>query len=239
MIDLLILDASGLVDINKIWIQTVPPLNALLKRDKGTLKGGKGTEGDYRGDKKLKARREFTYIYHNSAFVSPIRTWEEFPRREEALKYAGLVEKDLDEPVIAAEKEFQKIQHEAAPSLKTLESLYHSLEKLNEYYNVIDFSLRDKKGELVNNPNAYLMGLERINKAYDSVERFEKRVEAELASTSSIRGKSILGRREGQKRETWAEGTAVRSTAAPVVKKEQNLFDVLMDIKTEDLEEDD
>lgn len=188
------------VDLNKEWLYLIPEFAYLLKRDKG------GTKGDYRGEKKLKARKEFKFIYFDLDFSSPIRDYPEFERREEALKYAELQEKDLDAAVMAAHACYNNLLLNATRSLKTLRAVKKSLDALDNYFEELDFTKTDKKGELLHNPNSYLLNLERLDKAYSSVEKFEKRVIDELKNTGSIRGTATLGEMEG-KRKDWSERT--------------------------------
>src|SRR5882757_1802162 len=114
------------------WVLLVPEFNALLKRDKGS-------EGDYRGDKKKMAKKQLAYIYFCLDFTSPIRELYEGERGVEALRYTGLTEEDIDDKVMEAYKEYEKMLYNSAPSLKTLQSIKKGLIKLNEYFEGVDF----------------------------------------------------------------------------------------------------
>jgi hypothetical protein len=198
------IDENLQVELNKVWISLIPEFNYLLKRDKGS-------EGDYRGEKKLKARRELTFIYFDLDFTSPIREWDEFERREEAMKYAGLTEADLDDKVMAAHETYNKLLLNSSRSLKTLRAVEKSLDQLDSYFESIDFNAVDKKGELLHSANQYLTNLEKLGKSYAAVEAFKKRVGEELKGEGSIRGANILGRKEGTKRE-WKENAGGNNT---------------------------
>ena len=194
------IDNNFQVELNKEWIALIPEFNVLLKRDKGS-------EGDYRGDKKLKARREFTFIYFDLDFTSPIREWEEFERRQEAMKYAGLVEADMDDKLMEAHALYSRLLEGSSRSLKTLKAIEKSLDQLDDYFETIDFSERDKKGEPVHSANQYLTNLEKVGKSYTAVEQFKKRVAEELKGDAGIRGQNTLGRKESTKRDAWTEKT--------------------------------
>lgn len=198
------IDNNYQVELNKEWITLIPEFNALLRRDKGS-------EGDYRGDKKLKARREFTFIYFDLDFTSPIREWEEFERREEAMKYAGLVESDMDKVLMTAHAKYNELLLGSSRSLKTLKSVEKSLDQLDTYFETIDFTATDNKGELLHSAGQYLTNLEKLGKSYTAVENFKKRVAEELKGEASIRGQSTLGRKEGTKRD-WGEKTTKPET---------------------------
>lgn len=199
---LFLIDSDYKVELNKEWIYLIPEFAALLKRDKGS-------PGDSKGEKKLKARKEFTFIYFDLDFTSPIRDWEEYERRNEAMKYAGITEADLDAGVMAAHHKYNELLLASSRSLKTLRSAEKSLDAFDTYLAAIDFTEKDKKGELVNNPNTYLQTLDRLNKAYDAVDTFRKRVSEELKGDTAIRGAAVLGRKESAKRTEWNEKVEV------------------------------
>ena len=136
------INESNQVELNKPWIMLVPEFAILLRRDKGS-------EGDYRGDKKLKATKELTFIYFDLDFTSPIREWEDYERRQEAMRYADLTEADLDDKVMEAHAQYDKMLLGSSRSLKTLKAVELSLDQLDNYFETIDFTLTDKKGELL------------------------------------------------------------------------------------------
>lgn len=186
------------VELNKPWIMLIPEFAVLLRRDKGS-------EGDYRGDKKLKARREFSFIYFDLDFTSPIREWDEHDRRQEAMRYAGLEEKDIDNDVMTAHAVYDQLLKGSSRSLRTLKSVEVSLDQLDNYFETINFTKTDKKGELLHSATQYLGNLEKLGKAYAAIEAFKKRVAEELKGDLSIRGTATLGRKEGKRTDTWNE----------------------------------
>lgn len=205
------------VALNKEWLFLIPEFAELVKRDKGS-------PGDYRGSKKLKATRELTFIYFDLDFSSPIREWPEDEKRTEALRMAGLGEGDIDGPLMDAHKMYHTLLMKSSRSLRTLYAVEKSLDKLDEYYERLNFSEKDKKGELVNKPESYLMNLKRLNEGYNALDEFRKRVEREMQGTSGIRGKANLGRREG-KREAWVEKSAPKGTTGSYMDFTQLLDD--------------
>lgn len=193
------LEENFQVALNKEWLMLTPEFATLIKRDKGSA-------GDYRGDKKLKAIKELTFIYFDLDFASPIREWKEGERHNEALHMAGLEEKDLDDKVMEAHRKYDQLMQKASRSLRTLRAVEQSLDQLDQYYETLDFNERDKKGEMVHNPATYLMNLKRLDEGYDAVEKFRKRVARELKGGESIRGNARLGQKEGR-REQWKESS--------------------------------
>lgn len=202
------LDENQQVDLNKEWIHLVPEFSTLLKRDRGS-------KGDSDGRKKLKARQEFTYIYFMWDFSSPLRDWEEHERHEEALRYAGLTEANMDKDLVTASNHYNMLLMKSARSLRTLRAVQKSLDSLDTHFEQIDFTKTDKKGELLHNPNSYLANLQKLDAAYTAVEKFEKRVMDELSGVSNkIRGTATLGKKETTGMGEWKEEAQPVSSAS-------------------------
>lgn len=189
------------VELNKEWILLIPEFKVLVHRDKG----GKESPGDYDGRKKLKAKRELAFIYFDLDFTSPLYHWDEFERRQEAMKYAGLKEKDMDAELMAAHSRYNELLLQSAPSLKTLRALEKSLTAFNAHLESVDFTKTDKKGELVHDPGQYLGNMKKINEGFDAIDKFRKRVIEEMKGDQSIRGSNTLGRNEGKRKQGWDE----------------------------------
>ena len=221
------IDNNYQVELNKEWILMHPQFSLLVKRDKGS-------EGDYRGDKKLKARKELTFIYFDLDFTSPIREWDDYERREESMKFAGLKESDLDSEVMDAHAAYNALLLQSSRSLKTLRNVEHSLNALDDYFLNLDFTLTDKKGELLHSPGQYLINLKRLGEAFTAVDSFKKRVQDEMKGEASIRGTAMLGRNEAAGRGEWKENNSTTvKTAEPVS------FSDIAGMLSEDEEEDD
>lgn len=182
-------EETNLIDLNKEWLLLIPAFANLIKRDKGS-------EGDYRGDKKLKARREISWIWFMLDFSSPLFEWDKLKAREEAMRWCDLTEKDIDDVVMTAYEEYQKLLNASSRSLRTLTAAMLSLDKFDEYFETMNFTDRDKKGELLNDPQKYLGNLQKLDSAYAALDKFKARVSEELRQAPSIRGSAELGSRE-------------------------------------------
>lgn len=186
--------------LNKAWIGLVPEFRALLDRDKGS-------KGDYRGGKKLQAMKELTFLYFFCDFTSPIRDWELEEKRKEALYYANLKEEDIDDPILVAMAKYEEMQLKAARQLRTLKALYKGLDALDTALEEDTlFTATDKMGRNKYSVSDFTADTIRLEKAYDAIHNFEKKVEDDLKkATSGIRGpNSTLGDLEGQKK-AWSE----------------------------------
>lgn len=192
------------MEINKEWIPLIPAFSDILKADKGS-------KGDSEGRKKLKARKQLAYIYFMEDFKSPIYSYEDQKRHEEALRYVDLIPADVELDIVRnGLKEYATIQMEAARSLRTLKAAKKGLDALDEYLEDIDFKATDKQGKLLNSPKEFQANMSTLNKLYDELAKFEKRVYEELKNSDAIRGKATMGDREMQRAETtatWTEGS--------------------------------
>jgi len=185
------------VALNKVFVATIPEFKALVTRDKSR---------DSRGYTRAKATKELTFIYFYCDFNSPIRDWEDDERKKEALYYAQLKEEDLDTEVMTANQKYFDLQLAASRPLRTLKALYKGLDAMDNYFESIDFSKVDKQGKLLNSPTDFVNNAAKLNKMYDEVRNFEKRVEADLIEQAGIRGpNSSLGDTEGQGKKPWSE----------------------------------
>lgn len=187
------------VELNKEWIMLIPEFAELLRRDKGS-------EGDYRGQKKLRARRELSYIYFMVDFHSPLRDFEEEKKQVEALKYCRLNEKDIDNKVKEAMALYEYMQYESAPSLRTLNALKLGMANLDKYFKEVDFDKTDKQGKLKYTPEGYIANITKLPKMRAAIKEFETMVQAELRENTGIRGKATLGAMEGRRNKIWQEG---------------------------------
>jgi len=191
------------VELNKEWLLLIPEFKAIIHADKGST-------GDADGRKKLKARRQFGYIYFMVDFKSPIESWQ-FPKRhDEALRYTGLEEKDVSNALVkAAYQKYEEIQLADARALRTLAAARKGLDALDTYYETIDFSQTDKQGKLLHNPKEIAAGIASLNKMYDELDKFTNRVYEQLKESTTIRGQASLGDKEHKRTgtETWQEGS--------------------------------
>lgn len=176
----------------------IPELEAVIKRDKGS-------PGDTQARYKLRARKEFTFIYFYIDFNSPIRDWKDEERFQESLTYAHLDKKDIDTIVLSATKKYEQLAMEAARSMRTYRALLKMLDAMDNYMETLDFTKVTKTGELVNSPDKIASMVQKMDKMYESVKSFEKRVQEELKDGGSgIRGTAVKGENEDKVRE-WSE----------------------------------
>lgn len=209
------IDENFNVKPNKVWIGMIPEFKILLFRDKSNNGTGPSTTPDTAG-RHTKARKEFAFIYFNVDFGSPIRDWEPKERRKEALKYANLKEEDIDEKINIACKKYEELQLASSRSLRTYRSMMKGVDALDTHFESINFDAIDKQGKQLHSPDGFVNNVGKMNKVYDELRIFEKRVEDDLKNTDSgIRGNAMLGDLEGQRtnvNSTWSESQIAKES---------------------------
>lgn len=189
----------------------IPELKELLTRDKGS-------EGDYRGSLKLKSRKEFTYIYFYQDFSSPIRDWPNDERHIEAMKYAMLEPKGIDDKVLAASERYRLLIIGAARSLRTYRALLKTMDSMDKYMEELDFTKLTKTGELLHSPDKVANTVTKMDGMFTAIKNFEKKVDEELRQNATgIRGANSLGDQEENKRtgvRNWSESDIAENSSA-------------------------
>lgn len=196
------IDENFQIQPNKVWIAMIPELANLLKRDKGS-------KGDVEGRKKLRARKEFIYIYMVCDFGSPLREYDPIEKVTEALKYAELTLQDIDADIKVAVDKYLSMQLKASRSLRTYNSMLKGLDALDKHFEDVDFTRTDDDGRLLYSPDKYAASITRMNKVYDELDKFKKRVDKDLENDETgIRGQATLGDNEAKRTNantTWSE----------------------------------
>lgn len=221
---------TGLIQLNRVWIGMVPEFKEILLKSKKT-------RGDADGRKKLHATRVFTFIYMLVDFKSPLRDMETQEKYKEALRCSELVTEDVTDDVKQATAVYELYQENSARSLRTLKSMRRSLDQLDKYFNEVDFTKTDKKGELLHSAKEYQANMKGVSDTYKAYEEFEERVHKELANEATVRGDRKLGGKEG-KRTGWQEGKRPASQSVDMKELVNDIFGGTVSLANQDEEED-
>lgn len=182
------LDDEYLVELNREWISTIPEFAKIIRDDKGS-------KGDTQARKKLHAKRVFTFIYHYCDFQSQFVDYGAERRREEALHNAGLCEDDVT--IVAVEIAIDKYNRlQDTRILRLLKSANGGIDKLTDYYDNIDFELRDINDKLMYSPKEFQTMVATLDKTYEGVKSLENRVKKELKEAARVRGDVELSEME-------------------------------------------
>lgn len=202
MLRLLEISEDYKLQINKEWLLMVPEFAALVTRDRGSV-------GDSQGRQKKKAIRELSFVYLMEDFLSPYRELNEYDKRVAVLKTLQMKETDIDMAVEDAQMAYRDLLYANAPSLRTLQIVRDSREKLESYFQEIDLNATNARGELIYNTTTYINNIKQLPVMEDSIKEYEKMVYADLLNETGIRGKASKGFNEGKTRELKETGREV------------------------------
>lgn len=153
---------------------------------------------DKTGKLRLKAYKEFTYIYLALDFKSPYFQYVEQDKHEAALEDSGLSEGDLkDELFLAAYRKYQEIQN-ADPILSLIKTAYKTLQKMQVFLDNIDFEEDvDVDGRPLYKPKDVIADLRSIKDVRKELKELEVTHKKDLAESGlKVRGEVPLGYRD-------------------------------------------
>lgn len=148
---------------------------------------------DKKGEQRIRAFKEFTYIYLVLDFKSPYFKYLERDKHEAALADSGLTEDDLkDEDFIAAYHKYQEMQ-EADPILSLIKTAYHTIYKMRVHLDSIDFSEIDADGKPIYKPKDVIGDLTSISKIRAELQTLEELHKTNQEAAAKVRGDVPLG----------------------------------------------
>lgn len=148
---------------------------------------------DKSGELRLRAYKEFTYIYLVLDFKSPYFKYVEREKHEAALADSGLTEEDLkDEDFLAAYHKYQEIQDED-PILSLIKTAYHTIYKMRVHLDSIDFSEIDADGKPLYKPKDVIADLTSISKIRTELQTLEQLHKTNQEAEQAVRGGVPLG----------------------------------------------
>lgn len=177
----------------------IPEFAILVARDRGSV-------GDSQGRQKKRAIRELSFVYLMEDFLSPYRELNEYEKRVAVLKTLQLKETDIDMAVEDAQMAYRELLYANAPSLRTLQIVRESREKLEDYFQEIDLNVTNARGDLIYNTTTYMNNIKQLPVMEEAINEYEKMVYAALLNETGIRGKATKGYNEGKLRELKEEG---------------------------------
>lgn len=149
---------------------------------------------DKTGEKRIKAYKEFTYIYLTLDFKSPYYKYSDLEKHNAALLDSNLIEEDLKDPDFKeAYHKYDEIQN-TDPILELIKTAYNTLRKTKIFLDSIDFTETDDDGRPLYKPKDVLADIGSIAKMRSQVQELEVSYkEGLLAGDKKIRGDIELG----------------------------------------------
>lgn len=148
---------------------------------------------DKSGKERLRAFREFTYIYLMLDFKSPYYKYLEQYKHDAALADSELTEEELADPVFAAAyNKYQEIL-ESDPVLSLIKVSYRTLYKTQVFLDSIDYTEVDDLNRPLYKPKDVMKDIGEIGEMWESLENLENKYKSKLSSDSNVRGDVELG----------------------------------------------
>ena len=179
---------TGTIELNTPEILLVREFAALLDSERNKC------DADKEGKFKLRAFREFKYIYLAIHWNSPYADYYAQDKHQESLKDAEMSEEEFNDPLFrAACRKFKELQ-DSNRSIKLLEAARITVDRCIQYFLTVDplerdevtfkpiYKVKDIQAELSN-----------LNKVHASLVQLESQVKKELQETSSLRGNAEDG----------------------------------------------
>lgn len=157
----------------------IPEFKAIWDRDKSKMKGN--------------ATKEISYIVYtcDESFNNPYRAYRDSDRKEVLLKdfmHDGWVE---DELIVSAMNKFKSLKE--TTNSRLLRSAKKAAEKLSEYFDSVDFNMRDSSGKPVFSSRDLASNLKEVAGIVKSLNTLEEMVRKEQTESSNVRGGGEVG----------------------------------------------
>ena len=181
-------NVTGKVELNTPEILLIREFAALMDIKRNKCK--EDPEGKY----KLRAFREFTYIYLAIDWMSPYRDYYEQDRHQEALRDANITEEEFNNPEFrAACRKYRALQDETR-SIKLLKAAQNTVDRFIDYFNnTVDLDERDQQGKPIFKTKDVMAEISNLHKVHEELVILESQVKKEMSETSSIRAGAVDG----------------------------------------------
>lgn len=149
---------------------------------------------DKTGEKRLKAKKELTYIYLTLDFKSPYFKYAERDKHEAALDDSGLDESDLKDPDFsAAYHKYDEIQN-TDPILELIKTAYKTLRKTRVFLDSINYVEDiDSEGRPLYKPKDVINDISSIAKMRTQLQELEVAYKENLVAGTKLRGDNEPG----------------------------------------------
>lgn len=149
---------------------------------------------DPKGTSRLRAWREFKYIFLMLDFKSPYLEYIEQDRHESALADSGLTQEEWEDPDFkAACRKYFEIK-DSSRVLSLIKTSFRTLEKLRVFLDNLDFTDVDGNGKYLNDPKKTLESINQIGKMNDYLKELELNYKKDQMSVAAkFRGDAEIG----------------------------------------------
>lgn len=176
------------LELNQPELLLVKEFNALLDIARNKCKE------DPKGTYKLRAFREFTYIYLALNWRSPYSQYDEHDRHQEALNDANITEEEFNNPEFRAACRKYRALQDSSQSIRLLEAARLATSQFIEYFSeIINLGERDQTGKPIFSAEKVMKEVAQLSKVHEQLTQLENQVKKELTEQSSIRANATEG----------------------------------------------
>lgn len=171
------------INVNTPEILLVREFKALWDQERNKCKE------DPTGELRMKAFREFTYIWLALDWLSPYSEYSEYERHEECLQDAQLTPQEFDDPLFRAACRKYRAMQEESWALKCLRSAQNMASKFIDYFTNIDPEERDTlTGKPIFKVRDIMTEITKLAELNDTLKTLEYQVKKEKEAEVSNRG---------------------------------------------------
>lgn len=172
-------NATGSLRINEYGILLINEFKTLWDPERNKCKE------DPKGLKRLRAWKEFKYIWLMIDWKSPYQQYLEQERHLAALEDSGLTDDEWNDPDFrAACRKYQEIK-DSSRILSLIKTAYRTLEKMRVSLDNIDFEERDNNLKPIFKPKDVLADIASIGTMADKLKELELSYKKDLLTTTS------------------------------------------------------
>ncbi len=152
---------------------------------------------DKTGENRLRARREFTYIWLKMNKKSPYSQYTEQEAHQEALKDSNMTPEEFDDPDFrAACRKYLKLR-DANRIAKMLRAIYNKVDDITDYFdNIVDLNERDMNGKPIFKLKDLQAEIKSVGDVIAGVKQLEYMYEKEEEAKTDLRSDAVAGYRD-------------------------------------------
>ena len=176
-------DRIGRVELAEPEILLIREFSELMSNDRNVCKE------DPTGNLKLRAFREFTYIFLAIDWQSPYCDFLAQEKHQMSLHDANMTEEEFNNPEFrAACRKYKELQ-DSTRSIRLLQAAQDTVDKFINYFHNIDPEERDEMtGKPIFKVKDIMTEISSLSKVQDELKTLEGMVKKEIAEASSLRG---------------------------------------------------
>lgn len=179
---------EGILEFNDYQILLVREFAALWDNDRNKCKE------DKKGVDKIRARKEFTYIWLKMHKKSPYSQYSEQEAHSEAFRDSGLTQEEFDDPVFRnACRKFLEIR-DSNRVAKMLKAAYNKVDDITDYLeHTLDLSERDVNNKPVFKLKDVIAEMKQLGDVITGIKTLEYMYEKEEETKTKLRADAVEG----------------------------------------------